>query len=116
MREILIAGLLFALLAGGAVVVREANLFDLAWAGGFLILAGLAFSTPCAVRYHLLLHRSLKARGALDRNWLLNPTRHHERLTNSERAQVLPWFYAGAAGWGAAMLGCVVLGTAVVLV
>lgn len=112
MREVALAGALFVLLAAAAFVLRAASaewglLF---YAGGFLVVAGLLFSLPCAVRYHLLLRGALAPRGALDRGWIWNPTGHHARLTDAERARVLPWFYAGAAGWGASVLGCLCIG------
>lgn len=91
-------------------MVQRANVSELLWVGGGLIVGGLVFSLPCAVRYHLLLYRTLSSRNALDRWWLLNPTGHHERLTSDERARVLPWFYAGAAGWVLSLVGCLLLG------
>lgn len=106
MRETVIALVLFVLLSGGAVVVHSASFYDLLWVGLWLVGGGLIFSVPCALRYHLLLYRALSARDALDRRWLLSPTAHHPRLTASERQRVMPWFYAGAAGWGVSLLGC----------
>ena len=112
MRETVLALGLFALLAGGSWAFRMASPLDLVWTGAFLVGGGLLFSLPCAVRYHLLLHRALAPRRALDTRWLWHPTGHHARLTEEERARVMPWFYAGAAGWGASMLGCLLLGAA----
>ena len=112
MREIALACGLFLLLAATAVVIRLADWGLLFYAGAFLLVAGLGLSVPCALRYHLLLRDALRPRGALDRHWIWNPTGHHPRLTPGERARVLPWFYAGAAGWGASVLGCLLIGLA----
>lgn len=110
MREVVLALALFVLLSGGAVAVQRASVTELLWVGGWLVVGGLVFSLPCAVRYHMLLHRALSPRGELKKWWLLNPTGHHVRLTDKERARVLPWFYAGAAGWTVSLGGCLLLG------
>lgn len=110
MRETVLALGLFVVLSAGAVAVQRASVLQLLWVGGGLVVCGLVFSLPCAVRYHVLLHRALSPRKALDRWWLLNPTAHHVRLTDAERARVLPWFYAGAAGWALSLGGCLLLG------
>lgn len=101
---------MFVLLSGGALVVHSATVYDLLWAGLWLVGGGLTFSMPCALRYHLLLYRALSSRGALDRRWLLSPTAQHPKLTASERQRVMPWFYAGAAGWAVSLVGCAALG------
>lgn len=109
-RETVLALGLFVLLSGGAIAIQGSSVSQLLWTGGGLVVGGLAFSVPCAVRYHLLLHRALSSRNALDRWWLLNPTAHHVRLTRPERAHVLPWFYAGAVGWALSLSGALLLG------
>ncbi len=115
MRELAVAAFLFLLLSATALAIRFASWTTLLVSGGLLIGGGLLFSLPCAVRYHVLLYRALRPRGALDRRWLFNPTGHHERLTEVERRGVMPWFYAGAAGWGVTMVGCVLAGIAAVM-
>lgn len=112
MREIFIVLLILLGLAGLAWAMQVATAAGLLYAGVVLVLAGLLFSTPCAVVYHLQLYRSLKPRGVLDKRWIWNPTGQHKLLLESERVRVMPWFYAGAAGWGASVVGCVLLGIA----
>lgn len=110
MRELLLAFLIFVGLAGLAWAVQSAGTTTMVYGGVILILFGLLFSTPCAVWYHVLLYRSLKPRGALDRKWLWNPTAQHRHLSADEKRRVMPWFYAGASGWGISVVGCVMLG------
>jgi hypothetical protein len=112
-REVFVAAALFGLLVLAALATHAAQFGGLLYyAGGFLVAGGLVFSVPCALVYHLRLYRSLAPRKALDERWIWNPTGHHARLTREERPLVLPWFYAGAAGWGATVLGCVLIGLA----
>ena len=42
-------------------------------------------------------------------------TAQHKLLTDVERARVMPWFYAGAGGWGVSVIGCVLLTIAVLM-
>lgn len=112
MKETGLALAIFVLLAGLSWALREASWLLLLYGGIFLVLGGLVFSTPCAIVYHWHLYRALKPRGALDARWLWNPTGQHEKLTDEERRRVMPWFYAGAAGWGASVLGCIFAGVA----
>lgn len=112
MRELTLAFALFATLAGVAFGVRSTGWDLLAYGGALMVMGGLLFSVPCAIRYHVLLYRTLSPRGELQRHWLRGPSRSHPRLRVEERRRVLPWFYAGAAGWSVAILGCVFLGVA----
>jgi hypothetical protein len=112
MREILIAFGMCVLLAGGAVLARSASALQLIYAGSILIAGGMVFSLPCAIWYHYKLYTTLHPRGDLAPRWIWNPTGQHVRLRAEERPRVLPWFYAGAAGWTICMLGCVLLGLA----
>jgi hypothetical protein len=111
-REIAIALGLFVVLVVSSLVLRAASWSLLLYGGGFLVVGGMVFSIPCALRYHWLLYTSLKPRGDLDKRWIWNPTSHHPRLLPDERHRVLPWFYAGAAGWGASVAGCALLALA----
>ena len=113
MRETSLALAIFVGLAAIAWALELASWPMLLYGGGALILGGLAFSTPCAIVYHWRLYAALHPRGALDRRWLWNPTGQHGKLTEAERRRVMPWFYAGAAGWGASVVGCVFAGVAV---
>lgn len=112
MREAVLALGLFALLTVTAWTIQTTTAMTLMSAGAALVVGGLLFSVPCAVRYHWSLYRTLAARGALPRHWIWQPTALHDRLHPAERARVLPWFYAGAAGWAAMMVGCALVGLA----
>lgn len=115
MREVLLAcGILGGLMALGAAG-RFASWEVLVQWGAILLTTGLAFGIPCAVRYHQLLHRALAPRGVLSPRWLWSPLEEHHKLLDEERGPVLAWCYAGAAGWGIAILGCVLLGLAVMV-
>jgi hypothetical protein len=111
-RETLFALGILVVLILVAVAMKAADTLMLVYGGVGLVVAGLLFSTPCAIVYHWLLYRALSPRGALDKRWLLNPTGQHKRLLDEERDRVMPWFYAGAAGWGVSVIGCAVLGIA----
>ena len=110
MRELLIAGLVFGLLAGLGYAAHAADVIQLVYAGAILVGGGLFFSVPCAIVYHWALYRALKPRGELSPRWIWNPTGQHSKLLPAEEGRVLPWFYAGAAGWTVSVLGYVVLG------
>lgn len=112
MRELLLVLAIFLLLAGGATALQTVRWETFAWLGTGLVLAGLGFSLPCALRYHWLLWKHLSARGVLAPRWIWNPTAQHRLLLPAERGRVLPWFYAGAAGWGVTVLGCAIIGVA----
>jgi len=109
-REILLAGLVFGLLAGVGFALNGASMMELVYGGIILISAGLLFSLPCAVWYHWALYRALSPRGELSRRWIWNPTAQHSKLRPDELRRVLPWFRAGAAGWVVSVLGCILLG------
>lgn len=113
MREILLVLGILGGLTATVVTAQFASWEGLVQWGLVLVVAGLAFGLPCAVRYHQLLHRALAGRGVLSPRWLWSPLAEHDKLLDDERGPVLAWCYAGAAGWGVAILGCVLLGIAV---
>ncbi len=116
MREVLIAIAIFISLSGASLALRYAAWTTLALAGAWAIGLGLLFGIPTAIVYHVRLYRALKPRGALPARWILGPIALHARLTREERRRVVPWSYAGAAGWGVAVLGCVMLTLALIVV
>jgi hypothetical protein len=71
-----------------------------------LVAAGLLFGVPTGAVYHLALRRSLVRAGSLPRRWWLRPTSLHGRIPASDRARVLGWCFAGAAGFFVTVLGC----------
>jgi hypothetical protein len=97
-------GLLLALAAGAAALAAAPDLLLL---GGFWIAAaGLAFGVPTGLAYHLALRRALLAAGRLPARWWLRPTALHGALPHAQRARVLAWCAAGAAGFVLCVLGC----------
>ena len=92
-------------LAGCAAALALAP--DALLVGGFwTALAGLAFSVPTGLVYHLALRRALRAAGRLPARWWLRPTALHGELPDADRFAVLAWCAAGAAGFAASLLGC----------
>ena len=66
---------------------------------------GLAFGVATGFWYHVALARALSAVKALTPRWWLRPVPLHERLDAAGRRRVLPWFYAGAAGFFVTVVG-----------
>jgi len=97
----LVAGLA-ALAAGWSLVPLDVLLF----AGIQLVVAGLVFGVPTGLAYHVALGRSLQRAGRLPPRWWLQPTRLHDRIPAQDRARVLAWCYAGAAGFVVTAVGC----------
>jgi alkanesulfonate monooxygenase SsuD/methylene tetrahydromethanopterin reductase-like flavin-dependent oxidoreductase (luciferase family) len=67
--------------------------------------AGLAFGVATGLWYHIALARVLAPLKALTPRWWLRPVPLHERLDEAGRQRVLPWFYAGAAGFFVTVTG-----------
>lgn len=81
-------------------------------AGFWIALAGLAFGVPTGFYYHVALHRSLAAIGALPARWWWSPTSLHDAIPDADRFWVLAWCYAGAAGFLVTVLGCALVALA----
>lgn len=75
-------------------------------AGVACIALGMLVGVPTGVWYHVRLHAALQPRGALPARWWLRPLVLHDRLEADERAAVLRWCYAGAAGFFVTVAGC----------
>ena len=106
MNELALTGAVALLmLAAGAAVLLPWDV--LLQAGLWLSVAGLAFGVPTGLVYHVLLYRALAPRGALPKGWIWRPITLHDALTRREARRVLPWAYAGGAGFGVVMLGFV---------
>jgi hypothetical protein len=80
--------------------------------GFWVTLGGLVFGLPTGALYHVLLYRSLAACGRLPERWWLSPTSLHGALPAEDRASVLAWCYAGAAGCFACFVGCALVALA----
>lgn len=101
--------------AGAAMLLPWTTLFVI---GAWVTAAGFLLGVPTGVVYHVQLHRSLAPRGALSKRWIWNPIDNHVHLRPAERRRVLPWCYAGAAGFVVICLGMllVVFGMGAVMV
>ena len=73
-----------------------------------LMAGGLVIGLPAGAWYHVALYRCLLARGEVPAGFIWQPTRYHAALTAEERRRVLPWFTAGALGFGLIILGCTI--------
>lgn len=104
MREVLlVVGLSLLLVAlGAATLVPYPQLMR---AGFWLSLIGFGFGVPTGVVYHVQLYRALAPRDALPKGWVWRPIALNDQLRPHERHTVLPWCYAGAAGFGLIALG-----------
>jgi hypothetical protein len=70
---------------------------------------GLVLGMTAGAYYHLLLFRQLARRGPVSRGFIWSPTRYHSVLQPEELRPILPWFRAGALGFGLIILGSVLL-------
>lgn len=102
--------LLLASLALATSLTPETGLVVTFWLVGLGLVVGL----PTGWRYHVMLHRTLGARGELPHRWWWNPTVHHHKMTDDDRMVVMPWFLAGASGMGLILLGGAIGFTALV--
>ena len=105
MLETLIVVLLLALLtaAGWAALLLHWEL--IAITGAACTAVGLLVGVPAGVYYHVMLHRCLGPRALLPPRWWWSPVRYHRHLTDHERGRVMPWFYAGGAGFVLILVG-----------
>lgn len=78
-------------------------------AGAVTVALGLLVGVAAGIVYHAVLFRALAPTGALPPGWWWRPTILHPRLTPAQRRRVLPWFYAGAAGFLVTLAGCAVV-------
>ncbi len=109
MWESFIAAAVVVALLGLALVSALAPGFGLLATGVALVVVGLVVGIPGGVVYHVVLSRVLARRRALTPRWWLAPTALHERLRSDERRAVMPWFWAGAAGFALIVLGAVLV-------
>jgi hypothetical protein len=83
-------------------------------AGMVLTVVGLVFGVLTGFWYHVVLARAVAAPASTPQLWL-RPASLHVRLDEISRRRVMPWFYAGAAGFVVTVVGLAVfaLGLAV---
>jgi hypothetical protein len=77
--------------------------------GAGVAALGLLFGGTAGFGYHVTLFRALSPTGGLSPGWWWRPTELHGRLTPAQRRSVLPWFYAGAAGFLMVLAGCAIV-------
>jgi hypothetical protein len=106
---LLVFGLLSAIV-GATAVVALSPWYYLFGGGLILVAAGMLVGVPAGFFYHLELYRILRPREQLRRGWWLNPTSLHAGLHADELRRLRPWFTVGAAGFAAAILGCLLTG------
>jgi hypothetical protein len=83
-------------------------------AGAVLSLVGLLGGGGAGVVYHVALRRALARLGESERGWLWSPVSCHRLLDERGRAEVLPWFRLGAAGFLVCVAGIGMVAVAVV--
>jgi hypothetical protein len=106
-------GMVAALLGGlvGAAALLSRMPWDWLLVGGaILVVVGMLVSVPAGVWYHVRLYRALKAVNQVAPRWWLYPTKQHPLLGAAELRFVTRPFFAGAIGFGLAILGCVFVG------
>ena len=105
-----VALVLLVVAAGGDYPHADLLLFT----GAGVLAVGLIVGVAAGVMYHVALFRALSPSGILRPGWWWRPTSLHEHLPPALRRRVLPWFYAGAAGFFVALAGCAVVLVAIV--
>ena len=83
-------------------------------AGAILALVGLLGGGGAGIVYHLALRRALARLGASARGWLWSPVSCHRWLDEQGRAEVLPWFRLGAAGFVVCIAGIAMVAVAAI--
>jgi hypothetical protein len=81
--------------------------------GAVAALVGLIGGGGAGIVYHLALRRSLLRLRQSTRGWLWSPVSRHALLDEVGRAEVLPWFRAGAAGFVLCIAGIGLVAVAV---
>jgi hypothetical protein len=108
MLEALMVACVVCLLVLLGTLATTLTLQALVITGLSFMAGGLVIGVPAGAWYHVALYRCLLARGEIPAGFIWNPTRFHAVLTAEERRRVLPWFTAGALGFGLIMLGCTI--------
>ena len=108
--------LIVIVLVVAAFMVAAVPWVSLLMAGMLTTAAGLAFGLATGLWYHIALARALVARRALLPRWWLRPVSLHGRLDTAGQRRVMPWFYAGAAGFVVTVVGLALLALGVAAV
>jgi len=107
LESLLVIGVVGVLVLLGTLTV-SLSLQALVMTGLSVVAAGFVLGVPAGALYHVALYRCLQARGEVPAGFVWHPTRYHAVLSPEERRRVLPWFRAGALGFGLIILGCAI--------
>jgi hypothetical protein len=110
MLELWLVVLVLAAVIGGTALLALAPWWWLFGGGIALTALGLLVGVPAGLFYHAALWRALRPRQELGFRFWLHPVAFHSALTDDERRRAMPWMYLGAAGFLAALIGCVFTG------
>ncbi len=77
--------------------------------GAGVLALGLIVGVTAGIVYHVALFRALSPLGVVRAGWWWRPTSLHAYLSPVQRRWVMPWFYAGAAGFFVVLAGCAVV-------
>jgi len=94
------------LVVSAALLVALVPWTALLWAGGLLVVLGMAIGVPAGLWYHVRLHIELARQRPLPRRWWLSPVQCHARLEAQALLRVQRSFYLGGAGFVVTTLGC----------
>ena len=101
----MVEGLIVVALVLGVILVAVVPWSWVLVAGAATTAVGLVFGVATGFWYHVALARALAPVNALSPRWWLRPVPLHERLDVAGKQRVLPWFYAGAAGFVVTIVG-----------
>ena len=103
-----VVGFVLLLMLVGTLVVAV-SVETLVIAAASCIALGLLLGVPAGVGYHVALYLCLAQRGPVDWRFVWRPHSYHTLLAPAELRRVLPWFVAGALGFGLIVLGSLIL-------
>jgi len=83
--------------------------------GLLCVVLGCVVGFPAGFYYHVVLFRVMRVQGEVPSGWYWNPTRYHSLLSADEYASIRPWFVLGAAGFVFIILGCMLIGLAIMV-
>ena len=110
----MVESLIVLALVVGVVLVAVVPWAWMLLAGAATTAVGLAFGVATGLWYHVALARTLSPVNALTPRWWLQPVPLHAKLDADGRRRVLPWFYAGAAGFFVTVVGMALIALGIV--
>ena len=115
MAELALTILVVASLVMLTILPRIVSMGGLLATGGVCIALGLIFGLPVALYYHIRLFRGLHRLGASTERWWVDPRPLQKVLPEREQRMLTRIFWVGGAGFLLSMLGCILLGSAVLV-